>query len=199
MRSLSCWLGIIAIAGGCGASATSRFYTIDATATADGSPPLRRAIAVGPVSIPPSVDRPQIVVQVTPNQVTVDEFNRWAAPLDDSVARAVAGNLAVLLGTQDVAVAPVTGFVPTHRVTIDVQRFDSTPGAGVVVEALWAIRPAAGGDMRSGRTVAREPVQDETFEAIAAAHSRALERVSTDIAAAMRAQAESPPSRRRRR
>lgn len=198
-RSLACWLGSVVVVVGCGATATSRFYTIDAVAKPDGAPPARLAVAVGPVSIPPSVDRPQIVVQVSPNQVTVDEFNRWAAPLDDSVARAVAGNLAVLLGTTDVAVAPVTGFVPTHRVTIDVQRFESTPGDGVVVEALWAIRPAAGGAMRSGRTVAREPVQGGTFDAVAAAHSRALERLSNDIAAAIRAQAEAAPSRRRTR
>ena len=186
-----------AVAVACGPTATSRFYTLDATAVADGSPPVHQAIAVGPVSLPPSVDRPQIVVQVAPNQVTLDEFNRWAAPLDDGVARAVAGDLAVLLGTSEVGVAPVTGFVPTHRVTIDVQRFDSIPGDSVLVEALWAVRPTAGGDVRSGRTVAREPVQGKTIDAVAAAHSRALAKVSTDIAAAIRAQARMPAPRRR--
>jgi uncharacterized lipoprotein YmbA len=190
---------VMAATAGCGTTATSRFYTLDSTATADGSPPVRRAIAVGPVSIPPAVDRPQIVVQVAPNQVTVDEFNRWAAPLGDAVARAVAGDLAVLLGTSDVAVAPVTGFVPTHRVTIDVQRFESTPGDSVLIEALWAVRPAAGGDLRSGRTLARESLQGRTFDDVAAAHSRALAKVSTDIAAAIRIQAQTPASRRPRR
>jgi uncharacterized lipoprotein YmbA len=189
--------GVMAAAAVACTTATSRFYTLDSTAAADGSPPVRRAIAVGPVSIPPSVDRPQLVVQVAPNQVTVDEFNRWAAPLDDGVARAVAGNLAVLLGTSEVGVAPVTGFVPTHRVTIDVQRFDSIPGDSVLVEALWAVRPTAGGDVRSGRTVAREAVQGKTIDAVAAAHSRALAKVSTDIAAAIRAQTRRPPPRRR--
>jgi uncharacterized protein len=187
---------VMAAAAGCGATATSRFYTLDSTATADGSPPVHRAIAVGPVSIPPAVDRPQIVVQVAPNQVTVDEFNRWAAPLGDAVARAVAGDLVVLLGTSDIAVAPVTGFVPTHRVTIDVQRFESTPGDSVLIEALWAVRPAAGGDLRSGRTLAREAVQGKTFDDVAAAHSRALAKVSADIAAAVRVQAQ--PRRPRR-
>jgi uncharacterized lipoprotein YmbA len=190
---------VMAAAAGCGATATSRFYTLDSTATADGSPPVHRAIAVGPVSIPPAVDRPQIVVQVAPNQVTVDEFNRWAAPLGDAVARAVAGDLVVLLGTSDVAVAPVTGFVPTHRVTIDVQRFESTPGDSVLIEALWAVRPAAGGDLRSGRTLAREPVQGRTFDDVAAAHSRALAKVSADIAAAVRVQAQTRAPRRPRR
>jgi uncharacterized lipoprotein YmbA len=189
--------GLVAAAG-C-ASATARFYTLDSTATADGAPAVHHAIAVGPVSIPPSVDRPQLVVQVAPNQVTVDEFHRWAGPLDDGVARAVAGNLAVLLGTSEVAVAPVTGFVPTHRVTIDVQRFDSVPGESVLVEAQWSVRPVAGGAIRSGRTVAREAVQDKTFDAVAAAHSRALARVSSDIAAAIRTQTSTRPSHGRAR
>ena len=188
---------VAAVAVACGPTANSRFYTLDSIAGADGSPPVRQAIAVGPVSIPPSVDRPQLVVQVAPNQVTLDEFNRWAGPLDDGIARAVAGNLAVLLGTPEVGVAPVTGFVPTHRVTIDVQRFDSIPGDSVLVEALWAVRPTAGGDVRSGRTVAREAVQGKTIDAVAAAHSRALAKVSTDIAAAIRAQTRRPPTRRR--
>ena len=197
-RLVSSIAAVVAMAAvACGPTANSHFYTLDSTAAADGSPPIHLAIVVGPVSIPPSVDRPQLVVQVAPNQVTVDEFDRWAGPLDDSIARVVAGNLAVLLGTSEVGVAPVTGFVPTHRVTIDVQRFDSMPGDSVLVEALWAIRPEAGGPVRSGRTVAREAVQGKTIDAVAAAHSRALAKVSTDIAAAIRAQSRTPSPRRR--
>ena len=201
MRRLVSSISAVIAAGAvaCGPTANSRFYTLDSTATASGAPPVHHAIAVGPVSIPPSVDRPQLVVQVAPNQVSVDEFHRWAAPLDDGIARAVAGDLAVLLGTSEVAVAPVTGFVPTHRVTIEVQRFDSVPGESVLVEAQWAVRPMAGGAMRSGRTVARETVQGKTFDAVAAAHSRALAKVSADIAAAIRARAPTSVPRRRGR
>src|SRR5262249_40641932 len=198
MRRLMCSIsfGVLAMAvSGC-STATSHFYTLDPTATSDGGPPVHQAIAVGPVSVPPSVDRPQFVVQVAPNRVAVDEFNRWAGPLDDSIGRAIAGDLAVLLGTSDVAVAPVPGFVPTLRVTVDVQRFESVPGESVAVEALWSVRPMAGGDIRSGRTVAREAVQGKSYDAIAAAHSRALATVSSDIAAAIRAHSATPPRRR---
>jgi len=55
---------------------------------------------------------------------------------------------------------------------------------------VWTVRKTAGGEIRSGRTVAREPVQGQGFEALAAAHSRAIARVSADIAATIRAQAE---------
>jgi len=128
-------------------------------------------------------------VQVAPNRVVLDEFNRWVAPLDESIARAVAGNLAVLLGTPRVATAPLANFDPAYRVTIAVQRFDSIPGDAVVIDAVWTIRNVANGGTRSGRTVAREAVQGEGFEALAAAHSRALANVSGDIAAAIRAEA----------
>ena len=183
------FLIITLIAAGC-ATAPSRFYTLDATATPDGSPPAPYAVLVGPVSVPASVDRPEFVVQVAPNRVDIDEFNRWAAPLNDSIARAVAGDLAVLLGTPDVTAGPLANFKPTYRVTLDVQRFESIQGQAVLVEAVWAVHKTAGGDTRSGRTIAREPVQGDSFDALAAAHSRALAKVSSDIAAAIRAEAE---------
>jgi hypothetical protein len=180
---------VAAVAAGCSATAPSRFYTLGSTATPDGAPAARFAVLVGPVSIPASVDRPEFVVQVAPNRVDVDEFNRWAAPLNESIARAVAGDLAALLGTPDVAVAPLTNFNAAYRVTLNVQRFDSIAGEAVLVEAVWAVHPTAGGETRSGRTVAREVVQGHGFEALAAAHSRALAQVSGDIAAAIRAEA----------
>src|SRR5262249_52286375 len=132
-------LALVSVAAtSCGRSAMSRFYTLRSTATADGSPAASYAVVVGPVSIPASVDRPEFVVQVAPNRVAVDEFNRWAAPLDDSIARAVAGDLEVLLGTPRVATAPASNFDPSYRVTIDVQRFESVAGQGVLVDAVWA-------------------------------------------------------------
>ena len=196
LLSIAC---VAAAAAGCGATAKARFYTLDSTATADGAPTARYAVLVGPVSVPPAVDRPQFVVQTAANRVDIDEFNRWAAPLNDGIARAVAGNLSVLLGTQDVAVAPVANFNPAYRVTINVQRFESIPGEAALVDAVWAVSPTAGGETRSDRTVAREAVAGPGFDALAAAHSRALARVSGDIAAAIRATAdaasESPPNR----
>ncbi len=189
------WLGaalLMAAALGCGTSAPSRYYTLDSTATADGSPALNHGVIVGPVSVPASVDRPELVVQVAPNRVEVDEFNRWAAPLGESIARTVAGDLSALLGTPDVATAPFANFDPVYRVTINVQRFDSVPGESVLVDAVWAVRATAGGETRAGRTVAREAVSGQDFDALAAAHSRALAMLSGEIAAALRAAAAAP-------
>jgi uncharacterized protein len=184
---------LTAVAMGCGRSPTSRFYTLASTATPYEAPLASYAVIVGPVTIPASVDRPEFVLQVGPNRVAVDEYNRWAAPLNDSIARVVAGDLAALLGTSHVAAGPLANFDPAYRVTLAVQQFDSIPGQAVVVDAVWAVRKAKGGETRSGRTVAREEVPDKSFDALAAAHSRALATVSGDIAHAIRAEADQRP------
>lgn len=182
-------IALVAIAaGGCGPSATARFYTLNSTATAQGVPTASYAVAVGPVSVPGYVDRPQFVVQAAPNRVALDEFNRWAAPLDEGIARVVAGDLAVLLGTTQVATVPLPpGFTPAYQVTIDIQRFESVPGKTALVEAVWVVRRSAGGEARMGRTVASDTVEGEALDALVAAHSRALAKVSGDIAAAIQA------------
>ena len=196
MRGRIARLALIAWAAaqtlGC-ASAPARFYSLDSTATATGAPPARATVMVGPVSVPASVDQPEFVVQVAPNRVDVDEFNRWDAPLNDSIARAVAGDLAVQLGTQDVTTTQLANFNPSYWVTIDVRRFESVRGEAATVDAVWAVRRTSGGETRSGRTVAREAVQSDGFDALAAAHSRALASVSADISSAIRAEAEEKP------
>ncbi|MCK6555740.1 PqiC family protein [Candidatus Binatia bacterium] len=174
---------------GCGASAPSRFYTLSATARADGTPATACAVLVGPVTIPAAVDRPQFVVQIAPNRVDIDEFNRWVAPLADAISRTVAADLATLLGTPDVAAWPLANFAPAYRVTIDVQRFESLRLQAAVLDAVWTVQRATDGSTRVGRTATREPVGDDSFDALAAAHSRALATMSADIAAAIRADA----------
>lgn len=180
---------LAAALSGCGTSASSRFYRLDTTAAPNNAPSVQTAVMVGPVSVPAAVDRPEFVIQVAPNRVEVEEFDRWAAPLDDNIARAVAGDLSVLLATPNVATMPLADFNPAYNVTINVQRFESVKGDAALVDAVWAVRRAAGGKTRSGRTIARETVQGEGFDALAAAHSRAIAKLSSDIAAAIRTEA----------
>jgi uncharacterized lipoprotein YmbA len=193
MRSRSALLLTLAalVAAGC-ASKPSRFYTIQASAPPADVAGTSYSVIVGPVTIPAAVDRPEMVVQVAPNQVELLEFDRWASPLGDAIARAVAVDLANLLGTPRVATAPFATFAADYRVTIDLQRFDSTPGDAVQIEAVWVVKQVAQQRARSGRTVVREPANGQGYDALAAAHSRALARVSADIAAEIRAEASAP-------
>jgi uncharacterized lipoprotein YmbA len=180
---------VAVVAAGC-ASAPSKFYTLNSTAKSDGAPAANYSVIVGPVSVPAEVDRPQFTVQVAPNQVAVDEFNRWAAPLNNNIARVVAGNLSALLGTPRVSTLPLANFSPDFLVSLEVQRFESMPGKSVLVEVVWVVRKASGKVSLSGHTRATEPVSGDGFDALAAAHSRALTNVSADIAATIRVEAE---------
>jgi uncharacterized lipoprotein YmbA len=179
------WIALVpALLGGCGTSAPARFYTLDPTAAGNGASSARCAVVVDPVSIPASVDRPQFVVQIAANRVDVDEFNRWVAPLGDQIAGVAAADLAALLGTPNVVTAPIPNL--DYRVLINVQRFESVRGQTAVLDAVWTVQKAGNSPPHSGRTSARETVQGDSFEALAAGHSRALATLSADIAAAIR-------------
>ncbi len=179
---------VIMFAAGC-VSSPSKFYTLNSTAKGEPSSGANYAVAVGPVSIPAEVDRPQFVVQVAPNRLHIDEFNRWAEPLSGNIARVIVGDLVALLGTPKVVAVPLANFDPAYRVTIDIQRFESVPGKSVQIEAVWVVRKTAGGVSLSGRTVTVEPVTGGSLEDVAAAHSRALANLSGDIATAIRSEA----------
>ncbi|MFI5315740.1 MAG: membrane integrity-associated transporter subunit PqiC [Myxococcota bacterium] len=171
------------------ASPMSSFYTLDSTATPDGGPPTQYAVVIGTVTIPASVSHPQFTLQLSANQVEINEYHRWAAPLDEAIGRVVARDLAALLGTPNVASGSVGNFTPAYRVTIDVQRFQSTLGSSALVDALWTVSKTGGGPPRSGRSIEQEAVSGPAYDALAAAHSRALAKLSADIATAIRAEA----------
>ena len=175
---------LVALVAGC-ASPDARFYTLSAAAT-PAATPSDLAVAVGPVSVPAAVDRAQIVVSMGPNQVRVDEFNLWAAPLANNIARVVAVNLVAMLGTPRVTVFPQTvGADIDYRAAIEVQRFESTLGQAATLDAVWRVSRARDGKSQTGRTTVREAAPEPGYEALAAAHSRAVGRLSRDIADAI--------------
>jgi len=190
MRSravLAILCAVAALVAGCGTSPPARFYTLTAS-TAPAAAPSNLFIAVGPVTIPAVVDRPEIVVNVGQNELRMDEFNRWAAPLQDSLARTIAENLVVMLGTPRVILFPQQlATDPEYRVAVEVRTFESVPGTAIRLDAVWTLRRAKDGKTETGRTSVRESVPDGSYEALAAAHSRAVARLSQDIADAVRA------------
>jgi uncharacterized lipoprotein YmbA len=172
----------------CGSSPKERYYTLTAEASAPTVGTSSLAIAVGPVTVPAAVDQPQIVALVDANRVVLHEYHRWASPLKGEIARVIATDLAQELGTPRVWSWSQT-MLPGHdlQVLVDVQRFESVLGEAVTIEALWTIRPSGGGAPKTGRSSVRQATAGDGFEALAAAHSRALAQVSRDIAAAIRA------------
>lgn len=191
---LAILFGAAALAAGCGTSPPARFYTLNATA-APATSPSTLFVAVGPVTVPAVVDRPEFVVNAGPNELRMDDFNRWASPLQDNVARAVAENLVAILGTPRVILFPQPlASDPEYRVVIEVRTFESVPGNSASIDAIWSIRRAKDGKTQTGRTSVREKVSDSSYEGLAAAHSRALARLSQDIADAILALQKSAPT-----
>ncbi|MDH5245098.1 MAG: PqiC family protein [Betaproteobacteria bacterium] len=178
---------VVALAAACASSPPSRFYTLSPTAS-PGTVMSKVSVVVGPVSIPAVVDLPQIVVSAGPNQVAIDEFNRWASPLPDNISRVVVENLALLLGTAQVSQFRQSLNVDADfRVAIEVQSFESAPGDAATLNAAWIVRRLRDGRSEAGRATVRESTGEKGYDALAAAHSRALGRLSQDIADAVRA------------
>ncbi len=182
------------IAAGCASSPPSRFYTLN------GAAPSSRAqsnlsVTVGPVAIPAVVDRPQIVVTISDNEVWLDEFNRWAAPLSDAIGLVVAENLSAALGSSQVTLSTqATGSESEFLATIEVQRFESRPGTHALLDAVYSVRRVKDGAAVSGRTTVTEAVPTGGYDALAAAHSRALEQLGRDLTDAIRKVAHAPPA-----
>ena len=190
---------LLALLAACGTSPAPRYYTLGGTGETTTAPPLSAANApsvwVAPVTLPESVDRPQMVVRVAPNRVAILDQHRWAEPLGSAISRAIAADLAALLGGARVsAEAQHAAAGAQVRVLVDLQRFESMPGQGVTIEALWSVRRTAESEAQRepqrGHSLVSEPVGEPKsgpdYDALAAAHARALAAVSRDIAQAIR-------------
>ena len=177
---------------GCGTSPQERFFTLasapPAAAASAAIGPVR-LIVVGPVTVPDLVDRPQFVLRTAPNRVEIAEQARWAAPLKSEIPRVIADHLARLLsGARTATSVERASGIPDYRVLIDIQRFDSAAQDGATIQASWTVRTRDGAAV-SGRSLVTEPA-GAGYDALVEAHSRALSRISGDIARAI----ESAPS-----
>lgn len=171
--------------GACASSPPARFYTLSAPATAAANPvPAAYTVLVGPVGIPEIVDRPQIVLRGGDNRVEVLEASRWAAPLEGEIARVLADRIGGALPEARVATVHARSAPrPEYRVVVDVQRFETSPASGVVLEALWTVRPATGAPV-SGRTVTAAAAGGGIADLVAA-HGRALAVLGGEVAQAI--------------
>jgi len=190
--ALACTLA--AFAASC-SSPPARFYTLSPVAS-PGATPSKLSVLVGPVSVPSAIERPQIVVTTGANQVSIDDFNRWDAPVQDNIARVVAENLVTILGTPRVTLFQSSlGAEAEYRVQIEVRNFESAPGKYASLDAVWTVRRIKDAKLETGRSSVREATADGSYEALAAAHSRAVARLSQDIADAIRVLAGAAPGR----
>lgn len=177
----------VAVLAGCSRSPKVTFYTLNVAATNETPAPPLNSVAIGPVTLPDLLDRPQLVVRTSTNRVDILETHRWAESLKSEIPRIIAADLGILLKPARVSTYPQSaGLEADYRVLLDIQRFEMTVGEGVGLEALWSVRRSDGGVPKTGRTVVSEPVSAAGYDALVAAQSRALAAVSRDLTQALR-------------
>lgn len=181
------------ILGGCASTQPSKFYLLTSLPDAGTSKPVAAAergvaIGIGPIELPPYLDRPQIVTRASENQLDLSEFNRWAEPLRDNVARVLAENLSILLSTDRAAAFPWQGSTPIdYQVTVEVIRFEGNAAGQTSLIARWSLFGTGGKEVlltrKSDHSV---PAAGRDYEAMVSAMSRALADFSREIAAAIK-------------
>jgi uncharacterized protein len=178
-------------AAACASTPEPRYYVLEPVAEALSRPALDRPLFLDAVSIPPQLDRPQMVVSRGAGEVTIDDGHRWAAPLQADITRVLARELAALASapvqTEPAAVPP-----GCDRVTVRIVAMDSRLGQDASLEATWEARGA--GRTLSGSTRVREPATGD-YRDLVQAHSRALARLAREIASTVAALPDRSPTK----
>jgi len=149
------------------------------------------AIGLGPVTFPEYLNRPQVVVRGGRNQLQIAEFARWAEPLGENFSRVLAENLSSLLATNHITLYGSKGWMPTnYQVTVDVVRFDGTPGENASLVARWTVLGDDRAKVLQKKSSFSEPTDGQSYEALVSAESRLVTALSREIAAAINAAAQ---------
>ncbi len=183
------WLMSSLALAGCATSTPSRFYLLTPGEAAPEGPALKDLVlGVGPVRLAAYLERPQIVARKSANRLKVEEFDRWGGTLEANITWVVAENLSNNLGTESVVTFPwERALVPDYQVAIDVRQFDLANPGQVRLTALWRLLGPRGEKLHAIRkSDIREPVWGSGFDAQVAAQSKALARMSLEIAEAIR-------------
>jgi uncharacterized lipoprotein YmbA len=187
-----CWLALAGCLGG--SSAPTNFYMLSPLSsspagTSAATAEARIRIGLETVVIAEYLNRNEIVVNLDNTVYQLAEFNQWAEPLSDNLTRVLEQNLTNLLRDDaiDVILASETSIPFDYRLEVDVIRLDGNLGDQVTLVAQWALLEAEEDDLKlMRRSEYQEPAADNTYKALVLAKSRTVEKLSRDIAAAIK-------------
>jgi uncharacterized lipoprotein YmbA len=110
-------------------------------------------IYVNRVILPPYLYRSNLA-SFRRNQVEYSDFAFWAAPLDQTIARAVALNLSAF-GVSAIGFDPMAS-PPAHsyEITIRLTQCEGYDDGDVVLSGVWELRSAGGGNLISSKSFA---------------------------------------------
>ena len=186
---------ILLCAGGllsaCAATPPTHFYTLEsqsrspvATTTAIAKKPL---IGIGPLSIPPLLDRKQIVTRTEDNSLQIAEFDQWASPLKDNILAVLSKNVAALQPDAMVKAYPWSAYGNAdYHVIVDITRFDTQLGQSVNLEASWAIMAEKNHTIiGNGQAKIQQPLNDAGYTNATLALSTLLGKFSQQLSLAL--------------
>jgi len=156
-------------------------------------------ILVGPIRMAMYLDRADIVIRDSQNEIHLAEFSQWAGPLQENFTRVLAENLSVLLTTDRVGIFPETRARSfDYNVTVNVTRFDGMPGETANLRARWSILDKKRNKILFEKhSILTQPTESDGMEALVAAESHALADLSREIAEAIKALAEGKTPKKR--
>ncbi len=179
---------------GSGPSAPGRFYVLasptDPTATKPKETTRKDlVVGVGPVTLPPHLDRTQIVTQASQYRLDLKELDQWAEPLKEGFTRVLAQSLSRLLGTDQIVQFPWRRpFTVKLQVRVEILRFDTDAAGESVLAARWNILDGDGRKLLYSHTSTyRDKASGNGVEPIVAAMSRNLVELSREIAVSVSA------------
>ncbi len=186
---LVCVLAFSGCLGGPGKTPATRYYVLDSMYSKENKDPtvavLKGAtVGVGPIRLSQVLDRPQIIMRTSDNEIRVVDLERWAAPLNENMADVLVDNLSVLLPGGEILKFPWQVTIPlTYQVAMDITRFDGMPGGDVNLRARWGILSEDGKKVLLNKvSVLNEPIQGNTIAEMVSAQSRLLATFSHEIA-----------------
>lgn len=185
-------LGLVC-APGCGllrgpTTERTNFYVLTAMSQPDEAATGRRLVlGLGPLILPPYLNRPEMVTRVEANQLSFDEFNRWGEPLKDNFLGVLATDLGTLVGIERIIFYPWYANTPmNYAVNVAVLRFEKQPDGTAVLGARWAIGDGRGNVLVNRDSHFSRPAGSPAQTA--AALSDLVGDLARDIAAALRQQ-----------
>jgi len=176
---------------GCGSTKPARYYMLHAAAEARAEDPTdgdQRLVGLGPVRVASYLDRQQIVTRRSDNALDINDFHRWAEPLEDAVSRMIRANLTGLEPQWRVLLFPWRSVDQVDiAVRLDIRRLDGVLGGDARLEADWLIDCGRDHRIFSGTGDALvQPVDGMGYEALARAESLLLRALSERLAGDLR-------------
>ena len=116
-------------------------------------------------------------------------YNQWAEPLNDNLTRVLAENLTNLLREDliDVFLASDSSIPADYRLEVDVLRLDGNLGGQATLISQWALLAAEEDELIvMRRSKYQESAADNTYKELVLAKSRTIEKLSQDIASAVK-------------